>query len=61
MHRKCLGKLSAEAFDAEFGATAYDELVRQAQRQMLDQSASLLRSIAALLLTTVRDSRPDCE
>jgi hypothetical protein len=40
------GKLGTETFEGELGGQAYGELVRQAQQQVLRQTAWLLRSLA---------------
>ena len=43
------GKLSTEAFEGELDGNLYDEVVRQAQQQVLGQTAWLLRSLSWLL------------
>ena len=54
------GKLSTEAFEGELDGNVYDEVVRQAQQQVLGQAAWLLRSMSWLLPPT-RGTRSDCE
>ena len=53
------GKLSTESFEGETAGHVYDDMVRQAQQQVLDPSAWLLRSLSWLL--PVRRTRPDRE
>jgi hypothetical protein len=43
------GKLSTESFDGELPGAAYDRAVRQAQQQLLAQTAWLLRPLSWLL------------
>ena len=43
------GKFSTEAFEGELEGHAYDEVVRDAQQQVLGQAAWLLRSLSWLL------------
>jgi len=54
------GKLSTEAFEGELDGNVYDEVVRQAQQQVLDQTAWLLRSLS-WLLPPMRGTRSDRE
>ena len=59
------GKLSTETFEGELHGNVYDEVVRQAQRQVLGQTAWLLRSLSwfstnasSLLLGSNPDASP---
>jgi hypothetical protein len=54
------GKLSTEAFEGELDGDVYDEVVRQAQQQLLGQAAWLLRSMS-WLLPPMRGTRSDRE
>ena len=54
------GKLSTEAFEGELDGNVYDEVVRQAQQQVLGQAAWLLRSMS-WLLPAMRSTRSDRE
>ena len=54
------GKLSTEAFEGELDGDVYDEVVRQAQQQLLGQTAWLLRSMS-WLLPPMRGARSDRE
>ena len=43
------GKLTSEAFEGTLGRDAYDDMVRQAQRHFLNQTALFLKSLSLFL------------
>lgn len=43
------GKLTSEAFDGELDRSAYEQMVSEAQRQILAQTALLMKSLSRLL------------
>ena len=43
------GKLTSEAFEGELDRSAYEQMVSEAQRQFLAQTALLMKSLSWLL------------
>jgi hypothetical protein len=52
------GKLTSETFEGELERSAYDKAVSDAQRQIGDQTAQILKSLS-LFLPFFRTYRPD--
>lgn len=52
------GKLTSETFEGELERSAYDKSVSDAQRQIGDQTAQILKSLS-LFLPFFRTHRPD--
>jgi hypothetical protein len=53
------GKLTSETFEGEADRSAYDRIVRSAQRQFIAQTALMFESLAAFLPVRKRSSGRD--